>query len=86
MAKLTMKKRESLPKEDFAIPSKAPASGSYPVENKSRAMAALSMVSRYGDSSEKAQVRSKVAEKYPSMDRHHAILATIKKMHKHKEK
>ena len=67
MAKLTTKKRKSLPKSDFAIPGKAPGSGSYPIPDKSHAQNALARVSQYGNPAEKAAVRKKVAKKYPDM-------------------
>lgn len=41
MAKLTSKGRKSLPKSDFAVPSKAPGPGSYPINDKAHARAAL---------------------------------------------
>lgn len=41
MAKLTSKARKALPKSDFAVPSKAPGPGSFPIEDKAHARAAL---------------------------------------------
>jgi hypothetical protein len=35
MAKLTTAQRKALPKSDFAIPSKAPGPGSYPINDPS---------------------------------------------------
>lgn len=67
MAKLTTKDRKNLPKSKFAIPSKAPGSGSYPIEDKAHARAALSRVSANGTPAEKAQVRAAVHERYPDM-------------------
>lgn len=43
MAKLTSKGRKALPKSDFAIPSKAPGPGSYPINDKAHAKAALGL-------------------------------------------
>ncbi|MGH7239739.1 MAG: DUF6582 domain-containing protein [Candidatus Saccharimonadales bacterium] len=63
MAKLTSKKRKSLPKKDFAEPGKR----KYPLNDKSHARNALARVSQYGSSSEKAKVRSAVHRKYPSI-------------------
>lgn len=63
MAKLTAKKRKALPKSSFAIPGKR----AYPIEDESHARNALSRVSQFGTPSEKAQVRAKVAKKYPKM-------------------
>ncbi len=65
--KLTTKARKSLPKSDFAVPGKAPASGSYPVNDANHARAALSMVARFGSPSEKAAVHAKVAAKFPGI-------------------
>lgn len=67
MARLTAKARRQIPKKNFAIPGKAPKSGSYPIHDRSHARAALSMVSRHGTSAEKAAVRRKVKAKYPGM-------------------
>lgn len=40
MAKLTMAERRALPKSDFAVPSKAPGPGSYPIEDEGHRKAA----------------------------------------------
>ena len=69
MAKLTSKRRQSLPKKEFAIPSKAPKSGSYPIDTANRARNALARVSQYGTASEKPMVRAKVAGRYPGIGR-----------------
>lgn len=66
-------KRESLPKKDFGLPSKAKGEakgqpGNYPIDTKKRAANALSRVSQHGTSSEKAQVRARVAKKYPEIE------------------
>lgn len=65
MGKLTTKARKALPKSDFAIPSKEPGSGSYPIPDASHARNALSRVSRFGSPTEKAAVRKKVKAKFP---------------------
>lgn len=62
MAKLTAKTRAKIPTKSFAGPGR-----SYPIENPSHARAALSMVSRYGSPSVKAEVRAKVHAKYPGI-------------------
>ena len=67
MAKLTTKQRKGLSKKSFAIPSKAPGSGSYPIPDKSHAQNALARVSQFGSPAEKATVRAKVKAKYPNM-------------------
>jgi len=68
MAKLNTQQRNSLAKSQFAIPSKAPGSGSYPINDKSHARAALSRVAANGTPAEKKKVRSAVATKYPNMN------------------
>lgn len=60
--KLTTKERNKLPSKDFAVKG-----GHYPIENASHARNALARVSEFGSSKEKAEVRSKVHGKYPSM-------------------
>jgi len=71
---VTAKKRSELPTKDFGVPSKAKTasakkqSGNYPIDTPGRARSALSRVSANGTPAEKAQVRSRVAKKYPSID------------------
>lgn len=65
-------KRESLPKSDFGVPSKAKGEakgkpGNYPIDTPKRARNALARVSQHGTSAEKASVRSRVSKKYPSI-------------------
>lgn len=67
MSELSTKDRKALPRGDFAIPSKAPGSGSYPIEDRSHAMNALSRVSANGSPAEKSQVRHAVAKKFPGL-------------------
>lgn len=72
MAKLTAARRNALPAKDFALPGKGAGpkgkgSGSYPVEDKAHARAALSRVSANGTPAQKATVRAKVARKFPDM-------------------
>ena len=64
MSKLTAAQRKKIPSKDFAIPSKAPGSGSYPVENESHARNALA---RSSGKAVEAKVRAKVHAKYPNM-------------------
>ena len=66
MAKLTTKARKKLPSSSFAIPSKKPGSGSYPIPDRSHAANALSR-SANKSSAVKAAVRAKVKDKYPDM-------------------
>jgi hypothetical protein len=67
MAKLTTKARSKLKSSSFAIPSKKPGSGSYPIPDKSHARNALARVAQHGSPSEKARVRAKVHAKYPGI-------------------
>ncbi len=62
MAKLTPKARNALPKNSFAGPDR-----SYPVEDASHARNALARVSQFGTPAVKAQVRAKVARKFPGI-------------------
>lgn len=62
MAKLTSKARNSLKSSSFALPGRK-----YPIPDKNHARAALSRVSEFGDSEQKAKVRAKVRAKYPGM-------------------
>lgn len=59
MAKLDAAERKALPGSSFAGPNR-----SYPIQDENHARAALSMVSRYGSSAEKAEVRAKVKKRY----------------------
>jgi hypothetical protein len=43
VAKLTMAERKRLPKSDFAVPSKAPGSGSYPITDQAHSKAAVGL-------------------------------------------
>jgi hypothetical protein len=70
MSKLTTSERKSIPKKDFALPSKRSASGGkggYPIPDKSHARNALSRVSEYGTPAQKAEVRAKVHRKFPGI-------------------
>jgi hypothetical protein len=67
MAKLKAAARKKLPSSSFAVPSKKPGSGSYPIPDKSHARNALARVSQHGSSAEKAEVRAKVKSKYPGI-------------------
>ena len=48
MAKLTMAERKALPKSDFAVPSKAPYAGSYPIPNQAHANVAAGLAGMHG--------------------------------------
>lgn len=61
-----------MPGSDFALPGHGDGpggagSGSYPVPDARHARLALSMVSRYGSTEEKARVRAKVRAKFPGI-------------------
>lgn len=64
MAKLNAKTRNALPSKDFAVKGRK-----YPIEDKSHARNALARVSQHGSSSQKKEVREKVAKKYPGMEK-----------------
>jgi hypothetical protein len=63
MAKLSMAQRRALPKSDFAVPSKAPGPGSYPIPDAGHAKAAKSMAGRFGSPAVKSAVKKKAASK-----------------------
>jgi len=71
-ARLTAKKRESMPKGDFALPGKGKGPkgagpGAYPDDTKGRARAALSRGSANASPAEQAEIKRKVHAKYPSI-------------------
>lgn len=63
MAKLSMMQRKSLPKSDFAVPSKAPGAGSYPMPDASHAANAKSRASQFGSAKVKSAVNKKADKK-----------------------
>jgi hypothetical protein len=63
MAKLNAAKRKKLTSSQFAVPSKR----KYPINDKAHARNALARVSASGSPAEKAQVRSAVKRKFPSI-------------------
>jgi len=48
MAKLTMAQRRALPKSKFAVPSKAPGPGSYPMPDAKHAAVAKGLAAMHG--------------------------------------
>ena len=64
MAKLTAAARRAIPKSDFAVKSKSPKSGSYPIEDKAHARNALA---RSSGKAVASTVRRAVERKYPGM-------------------
>ena len=63
MARLTSEERGDLRSSSFVFPK----SRSYPINDRSHARAALSMVAAHGSSSEQAKVRAAVKKKYPGI-------------------
>ena len=64
--KLTAAARRRIPKGDFAVPGKAPGSGSYPIPDASHARNALA---RASGKPVAAAVRAKVHAKFPNIGR-----------------
>lgn len=64
MAKLTAADRKALRKKSFAVPSQAPGSGSYPIEDRSHAQNALA---RSSGKPVAGQVRAAVERKFPGL-------------------
>ncbi len=65
MARLTYKQRKALPKSAFAVPSKAPGPGSYPMPDAAHARNARARVARFGTPAQKAAVKRKSAKFIP---------------------
>lgn len=66
MAKLTMAERKALPKSAFAVPSKAPGPGSYPMPDASHAANAKARASQFASPSIKKKVDAKANKKLPA--------------------
>lgn len=64
MAKLSMAQRKKLPLSDFAVPSKAPGPGSYPMPDKAHAANAKSRAAQFGSSAVKSAVNKKASAKF----------------------
>lgn len=62
MAKLSMAQRKALPKSDFAVPSKAPGPGSYPMPDKEHAVVAKGLAAMHGGP--KKAVDKKASQKF----------------------
>jgi hypothetical protein len=62
--KLNAAARKKIPKGDFAVPEKAPKSGSYPIEDRSHAANALA---RSSGKPVAGRVRAAVKRKYPTL-------------------
>lgn len=63
MARLTAKRRKSLPSSAFAYPK----TRSYPIHDRAHARAALSLSARKNTKGSYSTVRAKVAKRYPDM-------------------
>ncbi len=71
MARLSYATRKKMPTSSFALPGKREGGkGGYPIPDASHARNALSRVSQFGSSSEKARVRAAVHSKFPGIGRH----------------
>lgn len=64
MSVLKQAQRKALPRKDFAVPSKAPKSGSYPIPDASHARNALA---RSAGKPVAAEVKAKVKAKFPGI-------------------
>ena len=69
---ISMKRRESLPKGDFALPGKGTGKGgkgpgSYPIDTKARARNALARGAQNTSPDQQAEIKRKVKAKYPSI-------------------
>lgn len=65
---LSAKDRKNLDKSSFAIPEKAPGSGSYPIPDESHARNALARVAQHGTADEQKRVKAAVKRKFPDID------------------
>lgn len=70
--KLTAASRNAIPTRSFALPGRR-----YPIEDKNHARNALSRVSQFGTSGEKATVRAAVHRKFPDIG-HKAMIHSMK--------
>ena len=64
MAKLTAAARRAIPKSSFAVPGKAPKSGSYPIPDKNHAKNALA---RSSGKAVAGKVKAAVHRKFPGI-------------------
>lgn len=64
MGQLSANQRKNIPKQDFAVPSKAPGSGSFPIPDKNHARNALA---RASGKPEEAKVKAAVRRKFPGI-------------------
>jgi hypothetical protein len=64
--RLSTAERRQIPKSDFALPEKAPGSGSYPIKDKAHARAALRLRG-HASPEDQARIKRAVASKYPDL-------------------
>lgn len=63
MARLTAAQRKALPKSDFAVPSKAPGPGSYPMPDKAHARNAKARAAANASPSMQKKIDAKANKK-----------------------
>jgi hypothetical protein len=66
MAKLTAAARKNIPTKLFGLPEKAPGSGSYPLEDKSHALAAERLM-HHASPADQKKIKSKIHRLYPGL-------------------
>jgi hypothetical protein len=59
MAKLTAQQRRNLPKSEFAVPSKAPGPGSYPIPDAAHARVAKGLAAMHGGPAKAVAAKAK---------------------------
>jgi hypothetical protein len=91
---LTAAQRRALPDSDFVFPGKGEGpegkqTGAYPINDKKRARAALSMAAAYASPEKEAKVKAAVKKKFPDIQQESALTMigrTKKKVEKKPEK
>lgn len=63
MARLTMAQRRALPLSAFAVPSKAPGPGAYPIPDRGHAVAAKGRATQFASPAIRARVNAKANKK-----------------------
>ncbi len=69
MGKLSAAERRALPKSAFAVPSKAPGPGSYPIPDAGHAAVAKSLAAQHASPAIKKKVDAKADRLFPSKGR-----------------
>lgn len=67
MAILNAAQRKALPMSSFAVPSRAPGPGSYPVPDAAHVQAAMGRAKQFGSPGVQAAVKGKVAKRFPGI-------------------